>query len=49
MSNFLRTLDKSKNIEAAKNILINIGMVDFDFSSYAHTDFWGKCLFFMEW
>lgn len=39
MSNFLRTLDKSKNIEAAKNILINIGMVDFDFSSYAHTDF----------
>ena len=39
MTTFLRTTDKIKNIEVAKNILNNVGITEFDFSSYSSTDY----------
>ncbi len=35
MTTFLRTQDKTQNIENAKNILLNIGLTEFDFSGYS--------------
>lgn len=39
MTNFLRTQDKTQNIENAKNILLNIGITYFDFSAYSNTNY----------
>lgn len=35
MTTFLKTQDKTQNIENAKNILNNLGINDFDFSGYS--------------
>lgn len=39
MTPFIRTTDKTQNIENAKNILNNVGITEFDFSSYSDTNY----------